>query len=533
MRTRRIISICSVFVAVAVLLLSVSPSHAQIPAGSTCTNYAGLTNHIAGCVRDTLDNATAKFFNSQTGFFPLVSKAIGGMLSLAVIIFGVMAAFGMVEKLGRDSILLLLKIAFVGYFTMNSDFMYQNVIGMMDDISKRIVTYVPSSGPIDQAGDDFSQVTCLKDMLSTPETQAKGVVGPWAAMDCTIDSVIGIKVVATRTDTPTGVGDGKTYNSQLKADDDGPARGLLYLFFSSYQSSVLGVILAVIGFVFMWGMINMIIKSLFIYIAGYLGIAVMMMVAPLFIPMVLFQTTRTYFDKWVKLVISFALQPIIILVFVVMTIAAVDMATYSSKFSIMYRIAGDASLQPGFSLNAYLSQNRGTASAPHSIIYKDTKTYLRAKADTKAPITATSDDAVNKLVGGVANSPCTTAAMNADPDLKAKCAQSYPMQFWHNVLDWNAMAAARSPAVVIEADPNDPSEVVTAGEQISREVLGAVIFAAVVIFVMNQLLSVIPMVAYDLIGDFGTSPNLGAVGGSLPGQKQIKGQLESMVAGRR
>jgi hypothetical protein len=85
-------------------------------------------------------------------------------------------------------------------------------------------------------------------------------------------------------------------------------------------------------------------------------------------------------------------------------------------------------------------------------------------------------------------------------------------------VDWEALATARSPAVTLEGDAKN------AAQQISREVLAAVIFAGIVVFVMNGLLAVIPNVANDLLGDFRQSPNLGAIGGTLPGFGRGRGR---------
>ncbi|MEJ0009546.1 MAG: hypothetical protein WDN72_02870 [Alphaproteobacteria bacterium] len=61
--------------------------------------------------------------------------------------------------------------------------------------------------------------------------------------------------------------------------------------------------------------------------------------------------------------------------------------------------------------------------------------------------------------------------------------------------------------------------------------LAAVIFAGIVIFVMNGLLAVVPMVANDLVADYGVSPNLFAKMGKLPFQDQAQSSIRDIVAG--
>jgi hypothetical protein len=538
-------------------------AHAQLAVSTACSSYqidpvtgekvtqsayVGLTNRIVSCVRDTLDSATSQFFNSSTGFYHLVTDGITGVTTLAVIVFGIMAAFGMLEKVGRDSIMLLLKISMVAYFSANSDYLYHKVIGMMDSTALAVVSFVPASGASDNSGSDFQDVTCLQNMINVQQAldPKKAATGPWLAMDCMIDSVIGIKVEPKGGIQPNALTQGKAYNEKLKntnnaqgAKENGLSRGMLFFFFSSYSTSIMGIILAIIGFIFIWGMVNIIIKSLFIYIAGYLGIAVMMMLAPLFIPLVLFQVTKQYFDKWVKLVISFALQPIIILVFVMLSISAVDLATFSGDYSVMYRIAGEESRKNDFSLNRHLTclrnkSNPATCLPANTVYDKDQHVVIDerkpiklfdVKADTKdkTPIDGTMADSI---IDGLETSKCTKALMDADPELKKHCEQSYPVQTFRQNLNWDVMADARNPAVVVDT----AAGVQDAAEQISKEVMAAVIFAAVVVFVMKELLSVIPMVAYDLVGDYGQMQGLGKISG-IPGQQGARSGLGGMMSG--
>jgi hypothetical protein len=518
----------SLFMLFAMLACALFPDMAS--AAPDCTKYPGLTNHIAGCLRDTLDETADVFFDA---IFPIFAQAIGAVLTLSLVIFGIMGAYGMLEKVGRDAFMLIMKVLCVFYFVTASDDLYKFVLLAMDSSAQAVVGFVPTTGKSDNtAGSDFSQITCLKNMK---ELQGVGrniyiktldmniytdsVSGPWLAMDCMIDSVIGIRVANA---SGGAGGTKKPYNDKLKTDDKGVSRGLLYFFFGSLQTSAIGMLIAIIGAMFLWGMANLLIKALFIYIAGYIGVAVLIIFAPLFIPMVLFQSTKSYFDKWIKLIISFALQPVIILVFITFTIAAVDLATFSGKYSIMYAIAGDESQKTGFSLNEYLTRDRGNG---QTIVGDKPLEYGRVKADSVKDIDLV-DKTVNTMVKGLDNSVCTKALMATDPDIKEKCKQSYSLHIYRKGVDWDLMAKERKPAVVI---PTGGATQVTAGEQILRELLASLFFAAIVVFVMNQLLMVVPEVANDLLGDFKQSGNLSSVGGVLPGQAKLKEAMSTMV----
>ncbi len=57
------------------------------------------------------------------------------------------------------------------------------------------------------------------------------------------------------------------------------------------------------------------VKAVIMYIICYTIISVLIIVAPIFIPFILFKYTKHFFDEWLKYLISFFIQPIVILAF--------------------------------------------------------------------------------------------------------------------------------------------------------------------------------------------------------------------------
>ncbi len=62
---------------------------------------------------------------------------------------------------------------------------------------------------------------------------------------------------------------------------------------------------------FIW----IVIQSVFTYIMSYLGLTLIIILAPIFIPFMLFEFTKSFFTNWLKFLISYFIQPIIILTF--------------------------------------------------------------------------------------------------------------------------------------------------------------------------------------------------------------------------
>jgi len=183
----------------------------------------------------------------------------------------------------------------------------------------------------------------------------------------------------------------------------------------------------------------LIIRAFFIYIAGYLGVTFLVIVSPLFIPMVLFKETKQYFDKWAKLLISFALQPVIMLVFIIFSLTAMDMAAFSGNYSIMYRIAGDASRSPTFDFNKYLTDNK--------IIIEKSAAVAQVKADNPYVNDIKKSFDEGGVLHGQMFADCTPENIKNDPEVKNRCEYRYSLSITKHVIDWQQMESVRKPAI--------------------------------------------------------------------------------------
>lgn len=519
---------------------------------SACDGFVGVTHRLAGCIRITIDEGAQRFFDDV---YPGLQRAIGGVLTLAIVIYGVMISYGLVEKVGRDTFVLLLKIAAVVYFVTSSPFMFRTIIGAMDGASAAVISYSPPSGSADNAGSDYNQSVCMQAMVAAQAasngslptgSNPRPVITPWLGIDCLIDSVIGIKILpASGNAAPLGSGEwfNKTYaDTKDETQGDGPARGLLFFFFSSMQSSVTGGLLAVVGFFFVFGLLSLIVRAFFVYIAGYMGVALLVILSPLFLPMILFKETKQYFDKWAKMFIGFAMQPVIMLVFIIFSLTAVDLAAFSGNYSIVYQIAGDASRTAPFSLNKYLTVNRTAAGAEAAkdctpskdclpiIGQKDrnlaavTSTPRFADADAKIPIESRD---LGGITDNLAYSKCTKSNLDAaekqggaNNPLKQFCDAQYNIRVTMKSIDWERLAAARTPAVTNATPKQNETPEQAAGKQIARQVIASVFFCVMVVFVLNGLLAVVPRIISDLVGDALQSADLNSLFSGVQGSNQ-------------
>lgn len=521
-----------IFALACILALGLGDAHAveAVNKPSSCAEYVGLSNRIVMCVRDTIGAMAYEYFE---GFYQLVRKIIGGFLTLTIIIYGILAAYGMLEKISRDTFMLIIKFSAVSFFVVNGGMMYDTILGVMDSTAATVVRYTPGNGSV-SVDEQHAQQVCLERLIEASvdaEGNAVSYNPPWLAMDCIVDSVIGIEVPDHLSDASGLRGAGlKFWNDNTDPSKPGMARGILNVLFASMGTSVLGIIIALMGFIFLYSLVFLIVKALYTYIAGYLGVAFMIIVAPLFIPLVLFRTTKSYFDKWLKLTLSFAMQPVFVLVFVIFSITAVDLVIFSGSYSIMYRLAGDDSRKPGFNLNNYLMSNQ--IIKPNAMTLAQIRT---GRESTKEFTLVQKNTFLDKDV----LIDCTEENVKNNPVAREICNQYYAIRVWRDQIDWEKAAEKRQPPVAVAASPENalPGAVAaSAGKQLTKELLASTIFAALTVLIMIRLLNVLPTIVNGLLGEESQSPSLlNAVSRSNmgPGPTSMLANVGSLLKARR
>ncbi|HJD64307.1 MAG TPA: type IV secretion system protein [Rickettsia endosymbiont of Sericostoma sp.] len=90
------------------------------------------------------------------------------------------------------------------------------------------------------------------------------------------------------------------------------------------------IIIVVSGLIFSVIFISIILYFLTHYLVCLVTIYVMTYISPIFIPMALFTRTKAYFDAWLKICISCALQPAVIAGFIALLLTMYDSAIYKN-----------------------------------------------------------------------------------------------------------------------------------------------------------------------------------------------------------
>lgn len=261
-----------------------------------------LSEYIVTCVRTVVTEAFVKLVE---GIYPAVEGSVRAGITLAVVVFGVMLASGLVEKTARDTFVLLLKIACILFFMQVSTVKWVFEVGLdsMDELTDLVF----------QFGKGSATGRC-----SDNETL-------WDRVDCMLDTIIGIK------DESTGSAPG---------NDEGIERGLIHFFFSNMVSSGVGFIIGALGVYVMFSFVMALVKSIHTYLAAILGLGFILIFMPMFVGFILFKATKNYFDKWYRIAISMILQPVILFGFLSLMMIAMDKVLVSGDHSMLNTATG-------------------------------------------------------------------------------------------------------------------------------------------------------------------------------------------------
>ncbi len=292
-----------------------------------CYNQAGskslapipVTSMIVQCIKESLDNLVAgKGAPNGESFISVAQKrlknTVTAVLVLALILFSIKAMSGGDQR-PQEMNMVIIKFALVIYFTTGSTMShyYGELTRLSNGLSEIVLKASSESKGICnyKAGTDYEYTRAGKRV-------SYSYLAPWDRLDCRILFYLGAPL--------DGIG-GKigTGGVATLAVLLGAAPVLLV------AGSVIGIIFAggqilvALVCIFMAVLMMMVILWLcYVFILSLVALSVIIILSPLFIPMVLFQHTKGYFEGWVKELITYSLYPVILFAFLSFMFIACD-----------------------------------------------------------------------------------------------------------------------------------------------------------------------------------------------------------------
>lgn len=273
-------------------------------------------------VVNSASRQTSALFQFQVGMYRIVTS----FLTLYVMLFGAKILLAGQVPPKNEYINFILKIIFVTYFsiglniTPGSTSPYDRMDGMIQwafpfllNGINGLASWVMNAAPYGLCkfnGPDISYDNSV------------AYIALWDALDCRVAHYLGLDMLSTLLVE-------NTYKSHNFANFD---------FFSfSAPPYIYLLIPAIISGNMMLVSLALAYPLLVISVAAFMvnatvmcmvSIVILGILAPLFVPMFLFDYTRNYFDSWVKLMISFLLQPMVVVTFMITMFSVYDFGFY-------------------------------------------------------------------------------------------------------------------------------------------------------------------------------------------------------------
>ncbi|MBM3617246.1 MAG: type IV secretion system protein [Alphaproteobacteria bacterium] len=278
----------------------------------------GLAGRVVSCVQEIVIQAAENFLASFMAFYqPIVLAS----MILAVTLYGAVYLSGNVRRPAADTILLVLKIGAVMFFTFQFGGMTRSVFDIMEGLVGIVSNYSLTSPGVSLC----SETNALPFTIS-PRANPTA----WDKIDCMIITLFGIGLTTT------------------------VAAGLIVLLGSIIFSGGIGVIILLMALMFLLTLLVSIVRAIKVYLQAVVTVAFLICVSPLTLPCMLFSQTREIFKHWLHQFTAHMLIPVFIVAYLSMIVAAVDAIIFRGESSLYYAIAREPSQQPNFDFGRWI-----------------------------------------------------------------------------------------------------------------------------------------------------------------------------------
>lgn len=342
-------------------ICSLSTTNSRVP-----FNFSG---RAIGCLKEALDKmfyadsithdqvSSASILKPLSSFQRGMTVTVKAALMLYIIFFGIKMIF--VERFFSLERLVtgVLQILIVMYFSVglgpitNKDGKISYNNGMQDhflpflsSVTSELAHMVFSSVGSDSAvgGTKLCYFDPNKDY--TPDARYYAL---WDAIDCRIGYYLGFRLLHNYTvdrskpslggklvGSSIGTSANDDITKHLSNINDGHAlkKDDTFLVFPTLWGLLLSgeIIFFLVMLLFVIIFLTLFWRFMAVFITSLVNLYVMCYISPIFIPMVLFEKTKSMFNNWLHLTLSFALQPAIVAAFIALFVTLMDSITYKT-----------------------------------------------------------------------------------------------------------------------------------------------------------------------------------------------------------
>lgn len=270
---------------------------------------------------ESLSSYQKSLGQSGESFFVSIQSKLQGVikmvLSMAIMFFGMSILIGGSEISKSQIMSLVVKFGFVMYFATGNewqDWVLNGIIGTSTQLSDMMFRTDTLTGTVTTSNDLLDNTAIYNTATTVDSSKLDGCQFPrynyndsspvtkynnpayppgkeylrvWDTLDCKIMRALG-------------------YGVEVSVPN------LVMMILAGFITGGVGLVFVVATFVFAFFLIALTIRALHIFILSTVSIIIMFYVSPIIISCVMFQKTKTIFDAWLKNLIGFVLQPMVL-----------------------------------------------------------------------------------------------------------------------------------------------------------------------------------------------------------------------------
>jgi type IV secretory pathway VirB6-like protein len=319
---------------------------------NVCKDIPGLVNRLVNCVTVLIDGVETGYLNYMFSYFVDVGNTA---LILYIIFFGYKLTLNGAKGLMSDVAIVIITASAIFYF--NNAGTVNNYLQNIRDGQKYMIDAATRSMASTET------ISCYK------SAQTQEIYTVWQRADCIIAYVFGIHRITVSTEDPTKPPQPSDY--QWMADNLSESFGLMdangttngfsdlnaatasnpanpsnmvkksetvnfMAFFGMiaglFFSSQFGLLIAVTGIAVVVLMCMAFMQAALAYLASYIAVLVLAIIAPIMIPMFLFKQTKQMFEIWAKAIIGYSLNPVILMAYMSFAVHVLDFVIDNQEF---------------------------------------------------------------------------------------------------------------------------------------------------------------------------------------------------------
>lgn len=305
--------------------LKIDSEGQYVPMGSACSSgnshalfAVPMLSSVIECFRGTIHALFAYPIISQVQnpviqFQMGMRKAVQAALTLYVIAFGIRIASSGGELPKKSELFLfILKFVVVLYFAVgtfqnpeSADAVSQNSNGLLYYFLQFIDVSAEFANIVMQAANQADNNFCFfpPDLYD----QDHQYLALWDSLDCRIASYLGF--------IDLNEGAKKAFS----------VLSMIWIYMIGFN-----IVMTLFLTFFIFFLVGVMVQLLSVYILSMLGLMFLALLAPIFIPMVLFNITKDYFNQWLSQVVACVLQPVVVSASIALIVTVLDQQIYTN-----------------------------------------------------------------------------------------------------------------------------------------------------------------------------------------------------------